>query len=227
MRVKLESFNPKTYVAVISVETVSPPEMNLLTRSMYKRQHTYRIKYATFNINNSCLTDEHISNRMGQCPIEHSQEMIDGTFDISTKYPFSIRGEAEFTTRDIEGIPFHRTHLLSYAMNGEQISGYVEIARNWSYEHASNFPLSRIGILKEPDFNKPASLETGNCYRLVFKTVGMLHPDIIIKNAIEGMDAEVNEERARFDENPIIPKWLKLKYQLDPNAPKTKLPVNV
>lgn len=206
MEIAIVSFNPVTLVCIVDLFTTDNFEFNLWRLSMFKRQECQAVGDVILDVNTSDKIDANIVARLSRIPIKHTKEMIDRTFAENQEFFFDVKGPAEFTTDDIQGIKFHGETSICYIPEGKRVCGSIIVKRGFNIDHPKFSPLSRIGIIKD------GSLE-GEKYTVSFKTKGMIEPDQIIKNSIEGMYTEINEPSGRFDQTPIYNERTRSLYQ--------------
>lgn len=202
----IESY-PGKYTYVLELVTKDPTEYNLFRLAMYKQIKTYRVYYVTIDVNTSDLTSPKIAGRLSRCPIEQTEEMINGTFDDSKGFTFDVIGPAEFTTSDINGIKFHRETPIAYIADNKRICGYLEVRPGYNKDHPCFSPVSRIGIIRD------GSDDGNTSYLISVKTKGMLNIEDIVKKTIEGMYAEINDTSDRYDQTIIYSDAVKNTYQ--------------
>ena len=198
----------KTFV--YSVDTNDETKANLCRMTMMNGIKTWRIKYVTYDINESLFTEEHISMRCGLSPIKQNElkEILESrrnSPDYDPKKPdeifkfyFDIDSkdrEGWVTTDHIKGIPFFMTHKISYVQKNSRLRGYVEVREGYGIEWSSHMCTTIPTIHKVDDY-----------FEIKFGTLGMYDHEFIMKESIRLMKDEFNASYNNIYDKPIFSK---------------------
>ncbi len=195
--------------SVYNLFTKDRTEANLVRIRIIKLD-TYRVTYMCFDENSSILLDEEISQRIGICPIiqdEFIKVLIPRNEEgDSQRFPFDFSTRDQpgwFTTDDILGVPFFKTHKLTYLEKDSRINGYIELKLGNSESHCGHMPTSIATSI----YN-----EEVEAFEISFTNIGMFDSDTIMKIAVSSVEEEIRKENSNIFTKIIVSEDIRKKY---------------